>query len=152
MSLESAELTLKAILELAEVDTTRDGVLFEQILRAAPGYQLHKAAEKLIPDSFRTVFIRPRYTHTSYRDHDGIIQKQLEVVYEDFTELQKNRDIILIMQDTVASSRSAVISIERALKHCEKVGSQIRKWIVYGFVSLEGLKLLDQIARATVYP
>ena len=152
LTLESAELTLRGILELAEVDTTKDGVLFEQILRAAPGYQLHRAAEKVIPDSFRTVFIRPRYTHTSYRDHDGMIQKQLEVVYEDFTELQKNRDIILIMQDTVASSRSAVISIERALNHCEKVGSRIRKWIIYGFVSLEGLNLLDRIARSYGIP
>ena len=147
LMLDSAEITLKAILELAEVDTKRDGVLFEQILRAAPGYQLHKAAGKLIPDSFRTVFIRPRYTHTSYRDHDGIIQKQLEVVYEDFTNLQTNSDIVLMMQDTVASSRSAVISIERVLHHCEKVGSRIRKWIVYGFISLEGLKLLDRIAQ-----
>ena len=152
LMLESAEITLKAILELAEVDTKRDGVLFEQILRAAPGYQLHNAAEKLIPNSFRTVFIRPRYTHTSYRDHDGFIQKQLEVVYEDFANLQENSNIVLMMQDTVASSRSAVISIERVLHHCEKVGSRIRKWIVYGFVSLEGLKLLDRIAQSYGIP
>ena len=152
LMLESAEMTLKAILELAEVDTTRDGILFEQILRAAPGYQLHKAAERLIPNSFRTVFIRPRYTHTSYRDHDGMIQKQLEVVYEDFANVQKNGDIVLMMQDTVASSRSAAISIDRVLHHCEKVGSRIRKWVVYGFVSLEGLKLMDRIAQSYGIP
>jgi hypothetical protein len=152
LMLESAEITLKAILELAQVDTKRDGVLFEQILRAAPGYQLHNAAEKLIPNLFRTVFIRPRYTHTSYRDHDGVIQRQLEVVYENFTDLQKKSNIVLVMQDTVASSRSAIVSIERVLHHCEKVGSRIRKWIVYGFVSLEGLKLLDRIAQSYGIP
>jgi len=152
LMLESAEITLKPILELAEVDTKSDGVLFEQILRAGPGYQLHKAAEQLIPNSFRIVNIRPRYTHTSYRDHDGMVQKKLEVVYEDFSSLQNNSNIVLMMQDTVASSRSAVISIERVLHHCEKAGSRIRKWVVYGFVSLEGLKLLDHIAQSYSIP
>ena len=152
LMLDSAELALQGILELAEIDTRKDALLFEQILRAAPGYQVHKAAEKIVPGSFRTVFVRPRYTHTSYRDHDGMIQRQLEVVYEDFTELQKNRDIVLFMQDTVASSRSAMLSIERAVQHCETVGSRIRKWIVYGFVSLEGLKILDRIAQSYGIP
>ena len=152
LMLESAEATLKPILELAEVDTKSHGVLFEQILRAGPGYQLHNAAERLIPNTFRTVNIRPRYTHTSYRDHDGFVQKQLEVVFEDFSSLQKNSNIVLMMQDTVASSRSAVISIERVLHHCERVGSHIRKWVVYGFVSLEGLKLLGRIAQSYGIP
>lgn len=127
-------------------------VPFEQILRAAPGYQLHRAAAKLIPDSFRTVHIRPRYTHTSYRDHDGVMQRQLNVVYENFVELPKNRDIVLIMQDTVASSKSAEVSIEAAMRHCEEVGSRIRKWILYGFISLEGAKLLDKVAQSYGIP
>ena len=152
LMLQSAESSLNSILELANVDISKHGVLFEQILRAAPGYQLHAAAEKLIPDSFRTVFIRPRYTHTSYRDHDGMIQRHLQVIYEDFANLQKNQDIALIMQDTVASSRSAIVSIERALHHCEENGSRIRKWIIYGFISLEGLKILDKIARSYDVP
>lgn len=34
------------------------------------------------------------------------------------------------------------------MKHCERRGSRIRKWIVYGFISLRGLELLDEIARS----
>jgi hypothetical protein len=146
---DAADKSLSAILELSGVD--RD-VVFEQILRAAPGYQLHQAANKLIPDSFRTVYIRPRYTHTSYRDHDGMIQRQLNVVYEDFSRLPSGKRINLIMQDTVASSRSAEISIQAAIDHCQKVGSRIEKWILYGFISLEGLKLLDRLARSHGIP
>ena len=73
---KTAEQALPAILELSGIDWPRnDGeIVFEQILRAAPGYQLHQAASRLIPSSFKTVYIRPRYTHTSYRDHDGMIQ------------------------------------------------------------------------------
>jgi len=146
---DAADKSLAAILELSGVDKD---VVFEQILRAAPGYQLHQAANKLIPDSFRTVYIRPRYTHTSYRDHDGMIQRQLNVVYEDFSHLPSGRGINLIMQDTVASSRSAEISIQAAIDHCQKVGSRIEKWILYGFISLEGLKLLDRLARSHGIP
>lgn len=154
LTLKAAEQSLPAVLELSGIDKqTHEGdVVFEQILRAAPGYQLHRAAAKLIPDSFRTVHIRPRYTHTSYRDHDGVMQRQLNVVYENFVELPKNRDIVLIMQDTVASSKSAEVSIEAAMRHCEEVGSRIRKWILYGFISLEGAKLLDKVAQSYGIP
>ncbi len=147
MMFQSAELTLPAILELCEINKSNCELLFEQILRAAPGYQLHAAAARMIPGSFRTVFIRPRYTHTSYRDHDGMVQQQLEVVYEDFSDLQRGKDIVLFMQDTVASSRSAVISIERAIKKCEESGTRIKKWVLYGFIALSGLELLEKVAR-----
>jgi hypothetical protein len=149
LAFEAAQQSLPGILELSKNDTSENDseVVFEQILRAAPGYQLHQAATQLIPNSFRTVYIRPRYTHTSYRDHDGMVQRQLGVVYEDFSNLPKQKHIVLVMQDTVASSRSAEVSIEAAINHCEKVGSRIRKWILYGFISLEGLKLLNRFAE-----
>jgi len=151
---KAAERALPAILELSGISERRDEgeIVFEQILRAAPGYKLHEAAHRLIPGSFKAVYIRPRYTHTSYRDHDGMIQRQLNVVYENFAELPKNRDIFLIMQDTVASSKSAEISIEAMIKHCEEIGSRIKTWILYGFISLEGVKLLDKVAQSYGIP
>lgn len=151
---KAAERALPAILELSGIDEPRsDGeIVFEQILRAAPGYQLHQAANRLIPNSFKTVYIRPRYTHTSYRDHDGMIQRQLNIVYEDFSNLPRNSDIFLVMQDTVASSKSAEISIEVAVNRSEKIGSRIKMWILYGFISLEGLKLLDKVAKSYGIP
>ena len=151
---KTAEQALPAILELSGIDWPRnDGeIVFEQILRAAPGYQLHQAASRLIPSSFKTVYIRPRYTHTSYRDHDGMIQRQLNIVYEDFSNLPRNSDIFLVMQDTVASSKSAEVSIEAAVNRSEKIGSRIKMWILYGFISLEGLKMLDKVAKSYGIP
>ena len=151
---KAAEQALPAILELCGIhEPKKNGdIVFEQILRAAPGYQLHQAANRLIPNSFKTVYIRPRYTHTSYRDHDGMIQRQLNIVYEDFSHLPRNSSIFLMMQDTVASSRSAEISIEAAVNRSEKIGSRIKMWILYGFISLEGLKLLDKVAKSYGIP
>ena len=149
LAYEAAERSFQPILELAGVDlsSNRSAVVFEQILRAAPGYQLHRVAEKFIPGSFRTVYVRPRYTHTSYRDHDGMVQRQLNIVYEDFSKLPRGKSISLIMQDTVASSLSAEISLEATVNQCKRAGSTIDKLIVYGFISLEGLKLLETLVK-----
>jgi len=154
LTLKAAQLSLPAILELSNIDLHKkdSAIVFEQILRAAPGYQLHRAASKIIPNAFKTVYIRPRYTHTSYRDHDGMIQRQLDIVYEDFSQLPPNKNIFLIMQDTVASSRSAEISIEAMIRRCEKIGSRIGLWVLYGFISLGGLKLLQKIAQSHGIP
>ena len=149
----AAERSLPLILELSQIDNRHGGnIVFEQILRAAPGYQLHQAANKLMPGTFRTVYTRPRYTHTSYRDHDGMVQRQIEVVYEDFSEFPRGKDIFLIMQDTVASGQSAKIAFDEALKYCEQTGSRIKKWIIYGFIALDGLKILQQIAESHGVP
>jgi len=153
LSYAAAEKSLPAILELSGIDNRRAGdIVFEQILRAAPGYQLHQVAKKLMPGNFKTVYTRPRYTHTSYRDHDGMVQRQINVVYEDFSELPSAKDVFIIMQDTVASGQSATISFEEAVRHCEEVGSRIKKWIVYGFIALEGLKILQRLADSHGVP
>jgi hypothetical protein len=151
---QAAHRSFQAILELSDIDTSSGDstIVFEQILRAALGYQLHEVASDLIPDLYRTVYIRPRYTHTSYRDHDGVVQRHLNIVYENFSDFPKGKNIDLIMQDTVASSRSAEISLQAAINHSDKLGSKIRKWIVYGFISLKGLKLLDRIAQSHDIP
>jgi hypothetical protein len=151
LSLEAAERTLPIILELSEFE--RDGQLvFEQILRAAPGYKLHEAAEKQLRGSFRTVYVRPQYTHTSYREHDGMVQRQLRVVYENFLELPKGQDFFLIMQDTVASGRSGEVAIKALLDQCELAGCGIKKWILYGFISSHGLTVLENIAEGHGIP
>jgi len=146
LALQAAERSLPAILELSETQQGEE-ILFEQILRAALGYKLHEAAAKQINGSFKTVYIRPQYTHTSYREHDGMVQQQLRIVHEDFSELPRGKEMSLIMQDTVASGRSGEIAIKAALDHCEEVGSRIKKWVLYGFISLRGLKVLEEIAK-----
>lgn len=148
-SREAAAEALPAILELSGMGGKRDDceIVFEQILRAAPGYKLQDAAPKVLGDSYRTIYLRPRYTHRSYRDHDGTIQREIEVVHQNFTEFPKGKKIALIMQDTVASGRSGEVSISAALKYCEQSGCRIEKWILYGFISEYGLDILYRIAK-----
>jgi len=146
---KAAAETLPAILELSDIrKNDRDSeIVFEQILRAAPGYKLQDVAPNVLGDSYRTVYLRPRYTHRSYRDHDGTIQREIEVVHQNFSEFPKGKKIVLIMQDTVASGRSGEVSIDAALKQCEQSGSRIVKWILYGFISEYGLDILYRIAK-----
>jgi hypothetical protein len=148
-SREAAEEALPAILELSQVDEKRQGseIVFEQILRAAPGYKLQDVAPKVLGTSFRTVYLRPRYTHRSYRDHDGAVQREIEIVHQDFSEFPKGKKIALVMQDTVASGRSGEVSINATLNKCQKTGCKIEKWILYGFISQYGLEILSRIAK-----
>ncbi len=140
---------LPAILELSDIGKSdKDSeIVFEQILRAAPGYKLQDVAPSVLRNSYRTIYLRPRYTHRSYRDHDGTIQREIEVVHQNFSEFPKGKRIALIMQDTVASGRSGEVSINAALKHCEQSGCKIEKWILYGFISEYGLDILHRIAK-----
>lgn len=150
LSRKAAAEALPAIMELSEIGKGRGDteIVFEQILRAAPGYKLQDAAPKVLGNSYRTVYLRPRYTHRSYRDHDGTVQREIEVVHQNFSEFPKARKIALIMQDTVASGRSGEVSINAATKHCEQSGCKIEKWILYGFISEYGLEILHGIAKA----
>jgi len=148
-SRKAAAEALPAILELSDVE--RNGgdseIVFEQILRAAPGYKLQDAAPKVLGSSYRTVYLRPRYTHRSYRDHDGTVQREIEIVHQEFSEFPKGKKIVLVMQDTVASGRSGEVSINATLKHCQETGCKIEKWILYGFISEYGLEVLHRIAK-----
>jgi hypothetical protein len=148
-SREAAAEALPAILELSEIENTHEGseIVFEQILRAAPGYKLQDIAPRVLGGKYRTVYLRPRYTHKSYRDHDGVVQREIEIVHQEFSEFPKGKKIILVMQDTVASGRSGEISIDATLKHCEESGCKIEKWILYGFISEYGLGILHRIAK-----
>ena len=149
VSRKAAAEALPAILELSDARAKGDAeIVFEQILRAAPGYKLQDVASKVLGKSYRTVDLRPRYTHRSYRDHDGTVQREIEVVHQNFTEFPKGKKIVLIMQDTVASGRSGEVSIDAALKYCNEVGSKVEKWILYGFISEYGLDVLYRIAQS----
>lgn len=146
---KAAAEALPAILELSDVsrDQSDSVVVFEQILRAAPGYRLQDFAPKVLKDSHRIVYLRPRYTHRSYRDHDGVIQREIEIVHKQFSDFPERKKIVLIMQDTVASGRSAEVSINATLEHCHRSNCKIEKWILYGFISEYGLDVLYRIAR-----
>ena len=148
-SREAAAEALPAILELSEIGGKLDDsqIVFEQILRAAPGYKLQDIAPEVLGESYRTVYLRPRYTYRSYRDHDGMVQREIEIVHHEFSEFPKGKKIVLVMQDTVASGRSGEISINATLEHCQKSGCQIEKWIIYGFISEYGLGILNHIAK-----
>lgn len=148
-SRKAAAEALPAILELSGVDWKRGDseIVFEQILRAAPGYKLQDVAPKILGSSYRTIYLRPRYTHRSYRDHDGTVQREIEIVHREFSEFPKGKRIVLVMQDTVASGRSGEVSINATLKHCQETGCRIDKWILYGFISEYGLDILHRIAK-----
>jgi len=148
-SRKAAAVALPAILELSDVNEKRGDseIVFEQILRAAPGYKLQDIAPDVLGSSYRTVYLRPRYTHKSYRDHDGVVQREIEIVHQEFSEFPKGKKIALVMQDTVASGRSGEISINATLKHCQQSGCKIEKWILYGFISEYGLGILHRIAK-----
>jgi len=137
------------MIELADIrrDDSGRAVVLEQILRAAPGYGLQDVASRFLKQAYRTVYVRPRYTHKSYRDHDGLVQREIKLVHEDFAEFPRNKKVTLVMQDTVASGRSGEVSIEVALRHCEETGCEIEKWILYGFIAEHGLTVLHEVAK-----
>jgi len=148
-SRKAAAEALPAILELSNMHRKGEDpeIVFEQILRAAPGYKLQDVVPKVLGRSYRTVYLRPRYTHRSYRDHDGTIQREIEIVHQQFSEFPNGKKIALIMQDTVASGRSGEVSIKATLDYCSRTGCKIAKWILYGFISEYGLDVLYRIAR-----
>ncbi len=125
----------------------REAVVFEHVLRAGPGYELHDALRALYPKlKVREVWIRPYYTTPSYRDH-GVDLRKLEVKYENFKALPSNKDMVLLKPDTEATGMSGERSIERAVEEAEKVGSRIDAVVLYGFISQEALKLLNRVAE-----
>ena len=100
LCLEMALDAAKAILEFTPLrEYGGDSIVFEHVLRAAPGYRLHEALKDVGVD-FREVWVRPRYVTPSYRDHDEEAAKRLVIVYEDFSNLPENRDLMVVKPDT----------------------------------------------------
>lgn len=143
---EAALEAAKAINDLLSI-SKEETIVIEHILRAAPGYELHRAFKTLNPKNrLRQVWIRPRYTLPSYRDHDNH-SRRLEVVHEDFREFPPNTDFTLIKPDTEATGASSEKAIREALEEAEKVGSRIEKVVLYGFISRDALELLKETAK-----
>jgi len=127
----------------------RDSVVFENVLRAAPGYELHAAFRELNRGrGFRDVWVRPCYERPSYRSHDEESSVRLDVIYEDFGTLPPNTEITVLKPDTEATGRTGQKSIERIMEQCETVGSTVRKVILYGFISSSGLKAINKTAES----
>jgi len=147
LCLEMALDAAKAILELTPLrEYARDSIVFEHVLRAAPGYRLHEALKDIGVD-FREVWVRPRYVTPSYRDHDEEAAKRLVIVYEDFSNLPENRDLIVVKPDTEASGRTGEIALKRLARFAEEKGCRLEELIIYGFISEPGLKAVYEVAR-----
>ncbi|MCL7389471.1 MAG: hypothetical protein LZ173_06005 [Thaumarchaeota archaeon] len=137
---------VKALMELTSIgELEGDEIVFEHVLRAAPGYCLHEALRGLGID-FREVWIRPRYKLPSYRDHDEENVKEIEVVYQDFSMIPEGRDLVVVKPDTEASGRTAEVALQRLHEEAEKKSSKLRELIVYGFISEYGMRVIEEKA------
>ena len=147
LCLEAAEEAVKAIIELTPIkEYGGDAIVFEHVLRAAPGYRLHEALRNSGID-FREVWIRPKYITPSYRDHEEAGEKSLEIVYEDFSDLPRRECLLVIKPDTEASGRTGQISLRRLAEVAEEKNSALQELIIYGFISEPGLKRIYQTAK-----
>jgi hypothetical protein len=143
-----SELSLKAAIEATHViksliNLNENAIVFEHVLRAGPGYNLHNAF-KLGGIKFMEVFIRPKYEIKSYRQHRV---RKLKIIYRDFKNLPKNEEITLIKPDTEATGNTARASIIEAIRESETKNSRIDKVILYGFISLPALNNLRKISK-----
>jgi len=137
---------VKIISDLTSVgEVDDDDVVFEHILRAAPGYRLHEVLRSF-GLGFREVWIRPRYKLPSYRDHDEEASKEIEVVYQDFSSIPEGRELIVFKPDTEASGRTAETALTRLYEEAVKKNSRLKDLIVYGFISERGLRVVEEVA------
>jgi len=146
LCLEVARDAVKALIKLTNIQEYGEGAtVFEHVLRAAPGYRLHESLrERGI--GFREVWIRPRYIVPSYRDHEAE-EKRIEIVYEDFSDLPRRELLLVVKPDTEASGRTGQVSLRRIAEVAEERNSALEELIVYGFISMQGLKNIYQTAK-----
>jgi hypothetical protein len=149
LAFEAALEAAKAINELTGLHKVNPKfIVFEHVLRAAPGYELNTAFKQLNQGRpYREVWIRPLHERPSYRDHDHEEQSPLKIVYEDFDALPRDDEITVLKPDTEATGRTGQLSIERLVERSEEVGSKVRKLILYGFISAPALKLICQTTQ-----
>jgi len=149
LAFEAAVEAAAIISELAGLHKVNpSSIVFEHVLRAAPGYELHTAFKQLNKNRrFREVWIRTLYEKPSYRDHDLKEPSPLNIVYEDFSVLPRNNEIIVLKPDTEATGRTGQLAVERLVERSEEAGSTIRKLILYGFISAPALKIIGNTAK-----
>lgn len=147
LSLLCARDAARAIAQLTDLrEYGRDAIIFEHVLRAAPGYRLHEALREAGLE-FREVWVRPRYVIPSYRAHHAADERRIEIIYEDFSELPRRELLIVLKPDTEASGRTGRASLQRLAEAAEEKNSALEELIVYGFISIDGLKAIHQTAR-----
>lgn len=80
-------------------------------LRAALAYKLGEAIRQLIPQGvFHEILIRPKYDIASFKDHQ---QKVVNLIYEDYTEMPRNKRLNVIVIDSIATAKTPLKSIPR---------------------------------------
>ncbi|MGY0287254.1 MAG: hypothetical protein ACUX7D_00600 [Candidatus Methanodesulfokora washburnensis] len=104
------------------------------VLRAGPGYHLHDALSEAL--DLREVFIRTQYVLNTYMDHRAV--REIKVTYQDFSQLRRG-DITVIKPDTEATGGTGEKVLERIKIESEIRDCDLRKLILYGYISKEGL-------------
>lgn len=104
------------------------------VLRAGPGYHLHDALSEAL--DLREVFIRTQYVLNTYMDHRAV--REIKVTYQDFSQLRRG-DITVIKPDTEATGGTGEKVLERIKIESEIRDCNLRKLILYGYISKEGL-------------
>ena len=139
----------KIMSQLTAISTTKpDSIVVENVLRGAPGYELHTAFRELnAGKGFRDVWIRLKYEKPSYRSHEDESAVGLNIVYEDFENLPQQSEIVLLKPDTEATGKTGQKSIERIVRKCEEVESTIKEVILYGFISIHALKTISETVK-----
>lgn len=141
-AIEAAK-TIRHVVLTREARSTKS-IVFEHVLRAAPGYKLLPALKATLPGSrISEAFIRPKYIQKSYRDH---ATQELKTVYKDFSGIPHGKRIILFKPDTEATGASGKLALEEAIKESELKGSTITDVVLYGFMAIPGLRLLKDVA------
>jgi hypothetical protein len=148
LALSCARDAVRAVIELTSLSEYDEAaIVFEHVLRAAPGYRLHEALRE-VGVGFREVWIRPRYVTPSYRAHHAADERRIEVVYEDFSELPRRELLMVLKPDTEASGRTGKASLERLAEAAEEKNSTLEELVVYGFISIDGLKTIYETASS----
>ena len=152
LCLRAAREAVKAMRELSDLRSGAvDTAVVVHILRAGPGYMLREAIREEEPElTLSEVFIRPRYVKPSFRDHESV--RRLEVLHSDFGQLPRNSEIAMMVPDTLATGRTMVASLERTLEGVDQAGSSVRRLIVYGFISAQGLKVVADFTGSRGIP
>ncbi|MGB9748964.1 MAG: hypothetical protein ACP5OZ_03465 [Candidatus Woesearchaeota archaeon] len=147
LTLECAKYAFNFLKQKNYFDGSNNKLLFYHILRASLGYNLHKVAKEKI--NFSEAWVRTKYVVPSYRDHDDN-SKEVNVVFEDFSSLigLKNKTVNLLVQDTVASGKTAFVALKRLFEISKEQNLNFDKIIFYGFISEEGMDFLwDSILK-----
>lgn len=102
------------------------------ILRGSPGYEITGPLEKAA--EVDNIYIRVMYSGDSYRNH---VEREARAVYTKAGQIASGR-YTLVVADTVATGRSMLEALGRALDVLRFKSVEIDRVYVYGFLSLPG--------------